>query len=125
MPSLCEVLWAPPTCLDGYYPKETKQDHLNQIIDTAFAVHSHYCSLVQVADLLAFIVRRYFELRNKVNDPEWDEEPVFIKQCLEIIAPRIHKNAGAMKKSNGSISAKWYRDIAPDGYEELLKGKVE
>lgn len=125
MPSLCEVLWNPPAWLDGYYPKKLREEHLNQIIDTAFAVQSHHCSLVQVADLLAFVVRRHFELINKVNAPEWDEEPAFVKQCLEIIAPRIYSNSGAMKNANASASAKWYRAIAPDGYDKLLKGKVE
>jgi hypothetical protein len=125
MPSLCEVLWAPTTWLDDYYPKKTKEDHLNQLIDTAFAVQSHHCSLVQVADLLAFIIRKYFELSSEVVAPEWDEELDFVKQCIEIISPRIYKNPGAMKATNNSLSAKWYRAIAPDGYDKLLKGIIE
>jgi len=125
LPALCELLWTPPAWLDGYYPKKPREEHLNQIIDTAFAVQSHHCSLVQVADLLAFVVRRYFELLNKVNKPEWDEEPEFVKQCLETIAPRIFGNSGAMKSTNVSPSAAWYRAIAPNGYDKLLKGKVE
>ncbi len=125
LPALCELLWSPPSWLDGYYPKKPKEEHLNQIIDTAFAVQSHHCSLVQVADLLAFIVRRHFELLNSVNAPEWDKEPAFVKQCLELVAPRFFRNAGAMKGTNTSPSAGWYRAIAPNGYDKLLKGQVE
>jgi hypothetical protein len=125
LPALCKLLWTPPTeWIDGYYPKKPKAEHLNQIIDTAFAVRSHHCNLVQVADLLAFIVRRHFELLNKVNKPEWNEEPEFVKECLKAIAPRIYRNAGAMKSTNKSPSASWYRAIAPNGYDKLLKGQV-
>lgn len=125
LPGLCDILWTPPAWLDGYYPKKPKDEHLNQIIDTAFAVRSHHCNLVQVADLLAFVVRRYFELLNKVNNPEWMEEPEFVKECLKTIAPRIYKNSGAMKNANSSPAASWYRAIAPKGYDKLLKGQVE
>lgn len=125
LPELCKLLWAAPKCLDGYYPKKPKDEHLDQIIDTAFAVRSHHCSLVQAADLLAFIVRRHFELLNGVNAPEWKEEPEFVRECLKSIAPRIFKNSGAMKSTNKSPSASWYRAIAPQGYDKLLKGQVE
>lgn len=124
LPELCKLLWQAPKCLDGYYPKKSRQEHLDQIIDTAFAVRSHHCSLVQAADLLAFIVRRHFELLNSVSTPEWNEEPEFIKECLKAIAPRIYKNAGAMKSTNRSPMASWYRAIAPNGYDKLLKGQV-
>ena len=125
LPLLCELLWEPPAWIDGYYPRKPKEERLNQIIDTAFAVQSHHCSLVQVADLLAFVVRRHLELLNQIDKPEWPEEPDFLKQCLQAIAPRIYRNSGAMKGTNSSAAALLYREIAPTGYDKLLKGKVE
>ena len=125
LPLLCELLWEPPAWIDGFYPRKKKEERLNQIIDTAFAVQSHHCSLVQVADLLAFVVRRHFELQNQIDKPEWKEEPDFIKECLRQIAPRIYRDSGSMKSTNASQSATWYRAIAPDGYDKLLKGEVE
>jgi hypothetical protein len=125
LPELCKFLWTPPDWLKDYYPLAKKEEQLDQIIDTAFAVQSHHCSLVQAADLLAFIVRRHFELLANVNDPAWDEEPDFIKECLQLIAPRIYRNSGGMKSANTSHCAAWYRAIAPKGYDKLLKGKVE
>jgi len=125
LPELCKLLWAAPKCLDGYYPKKSGDEHLDQIIDTAFAVRSHHCSLVQAADLLAFVVRRYFELLNSVSAAEWDAEPEFLRECLKAIAPRIYKNSGAMKSTNNSLFASWYRAIAPQGYDQLLKGQVQ
>jgi hypothetical protein len=124
LPELCKLLWSAPQCLDGYYPKKAKEEHLDQIIDTAFAVRSHHCSLVQAADLLAFIVRRHLELLNGVSAEEWIGESEFLKDCLKAISPRVYRNAGAMKSTNSSPIASWYRAIAPDGYEKLLKGQV-
>lgn len=125
LPLLCDLLWDPPAWIDGYYFRKPKEERLNQIIDTAFAVQSHHCSLVQVADLLAFVVRRHLELRNQIDPPEWDGEPEFLKQCLQVVAPRFYANSGAMKSTNSCSSASWYRAIAPNGYDQLLKGKVE
>jgi hypothetical protein len=125
LPELCKLLWTPPDWLKGFYPLKKKEEQLDQIIDTAFAVRSHHCSLVQAADLLAFIVRRHLELLTSVNAPAWDEEPDFIKECLRQIAPRIYRDSGSMKNTNVSHSATWYRAIAPEGYDKLLKGKVE
>jgi hypothetical protein len=125
LPELCKILWSPPDWLKDYYPLAKKEAQLDQIIDTAFSVQSHHCSLVQAADLLAFIVRRHFELLANVNDSGWDEEPDFIKECLQLIAPRIYRNSVGMKSANVSHCAAWYRAIAPNGYDKLLKGKVE
>lgn len=124
LPELCKLIWEPPPWIDGYCPRKKNDERLNQIIDTAFAIRSHHCSLVQAADLLAFIVRRYLELRNDINDPAWDGEPIFVKECLQAVTPRIIRNSSAMKGTNKSPSASWYRAIAPNGYSELLKGTV-
>ena len=125
LPELCKILWAPHDWLKGFYPLEKKEELLDQIIDTAFAVRSHHCSLAQAADLLAFVVRRHFELETNASPHAWDEEPAFIKDCLKQIAPRIFRNSAAMKSTNTNHAASWYRAIAPAGYEKLLKGKVE
>jgi hypothetical protein len=124
-PALCDVLWSPTAWLDGYYPRAKKQEHLDQIIDTAFAVRSHHCALVQIADLLAFVFRRYFELANSLNKPEWPEEATFINQCVVSILPRLYSNAGGMKATNTCPCATWYRSVAPKCYDALLKGKVQ
>lgn len=74
-----------------------KEAQLDQIIDTAFAVRSHHCSLVQAADLVAFVVRRHVELEAKANDSASDDELEVIKDCLKQIAPRSYRCSGAMK----------------------------
>jgi len=124
-PALCDALWSPPVWLHGYYPRAKNQEPLDQIIDTAFAVRSHHCALVQVADLLAFVFRRYFELANSLSAPEWPEEAAFINQCVVSILPRLYSNAGAMKTANKCPCATWYRPVAPRGYDLLLKGKIQ
>lgn len=75
---------------------------MDQIIDTAFAVRSHHCSLVQAADLVAFVVRRHVELEAKANDSASDDELEVIKDCLKQIAPRSYRCSGAMKSTNTS-----------------------
>ena len=57
--TLSDLLWKPPAWTDDYYGRKKRQDPLDQIIDTTFSIKSHHAGLVQVADLFAFIFRRY------------------------------------------------------------------
>jgi hypothetical protein len=68
---LSELLWQPPEWSDDYYKKTTKQIRLNQIVDTTFTIKSHHAGLVQVADLFAFIFRRYSEMKDFGKREEW------------------------------------------------------
>ncbi len=69
--ALAELLWDPPKWTDDYYGKMKKQECLDQLIDSAFTVKSHHAGLVQVADLFAFIFRRFSEFHDFGSDEEW------------------------------------------------------
>lgn len=75
MPSLSETIHQADPWFDSLYQVQTKRrgktiwdtrndnDRFDHIVDTAFAVKSDHSSLVQVADAICYVYRRYIELK--------------------------------------------------------------
>jgi hypothetical protein len=58
----------PPAWTDTYYDRGAKQERLDQIVDAPYFADSKVVPLLQVADFIAFFVRRHLEL--ETGDPE-------------------------------------------------------
>jgi hypothetical protein len=86
---LNEVLFTPPAWTEAYYEKGKKQAPLDQIIDSAFFTKSHHAGLVQVADLFAFVLRRYAELADYGAEPEFVGEMDDLAPLVGLLAPRL------------------------------------
>lgn len=61
---LAELIFTPPDFIDEFveYSEKEEKFRLCQIIDTAFFVKSHYSSMAQVVDIIAYLFRLYLEL---------------------------------------------------------------
>ena len=68
----------------GWRPRQPS-DRFDHIINTAFAIKSHQSSLVQVANVISYIYRRYLELTSL--DKTWDEEKDYYKKLVKILDP--------------------------------------
>lgn len=65
---LADLLENPPSWSDDYYARKPKADPLDQLVHTPFWVRSDRIELVQLADLFAFVYRRYLETRRDGED---------------------------------------------------------
>ena len=76
IPKLFEALHVCDEWYDGLYVLPSKfrrkkiwsvkeENRFDQIINTAFSIKSEHSSLVQVADIISYIYRRYLELKNQ------------------------------------------------------------
>jgi len=117
---LSDLLWTPPEWTDDYYDMKKKQDRLDQIIDTTFSIKSHYAGLVQVADLFAFIFRRYAEIVDYKEDEEWIGEKIMIDGYIDSLSKRLIPKSHRWPERTGSRAAKWFNDIAPPSLKELF-----
>lgn len=122
--NFCDLLWSAPEWVDPYFERGKKQEPFDQIIDTAFAIKSHHSGIVQVADIYAFIFRRFFEITEGGLKEQWDGELELITECLSALGDRLYYNATGLKNANKSDVSNWYRDVAPDTYIDLLRGKI-
>ena len=117
--NLSELFWKPPDWTDDYYGRKKKQDQLDQIIDTPFSIKSHHAGLVQVADLFAFIFRRYAEIKDYNIEEEWPGEKAFIDKCVDSLAKQLLRKSARWPARPGSSTAKWFNDIAPPSLKGL------
>ena len=116
---LSDLLWAPPQWTDDYYGKKKNQERMNQIIDTTFSIRSHHAGLIQVADIFAFIVRRYVEIKDFGKEEEWsgEESPLdgYIHTISGCLLPRSHRWPARTE----STAAEWYNALAPASLKAL------
>lgn len=118
---LAELLWTPPPSTDDFYDKKRQQERLDQLIDSAFTVKSHHAGLVQVADLYAFILRRYVELKDYGSGEEWIGEGRLISGYVQTLKSRLLPQGVRWPSKTRSTCAKWFNSIAPRALLELGK----
>jgi hypothetical protein len=111
--ALSELLWQPPSWSDDYYDKANKQGRLDQIVDTTFTIKSHHAGLVQVADLFAFILRRYAEMKDFGKPEEWKGEAALIEQYVSAIATRFLARSCRWPANPGTAPSQWFKALAP------------
>jgi hypothetical protein len=83
------VLFAPPQWTEPYYDKKRTKQPLDQIIDSAFFTKSHHAGLAQVADLFAFVFRRYAELTEYGADLVYGGELADIEEIVRRLVPHL------------------------------------
>jgi hypothetical protein len=64
----------PPGWSDEYYERGVRQRQLDQIIDVPAFQDSKEVELLQVADFLAFFLRRHAEIQENLVPPKYDDE---------------------------------------------------
>jgi hypothetical protein len=69
-----DILMRPPAWSDVYYERGKKQDALDQIVDVPYFGDSKEVALIQVADFLAFFLRRYAEITEKLTPVKYPDE---------------------------------------------------
>lgn len=118
--TLSDLIFGPPEWTDQYYDRGKKQDRLDQIIDTTFAIRSHQAGLVQVADLFAFILRRHAELSDYGSAEEWPGERMLIEDYTSRLVPRLLPIATRWPRRPGDNACPaWFNSIAPRSLKEL------
>ena len=110
---LNELLFDPPTWTESYYARKKKQEPLDQIIDSAFFTKSHHAGLVQVADLFAFVFRRYVELTEYGALPVYKDEPKDIDDLMDRLAPSLLPKSQRWPARTASACAKTFVHLAP------------
>jgi len=116
---LSDLLWEPLEWIDDYYGREKKQEQLDQIVDTTFSIKSHHAGLVQVADLFAFILRRYVEIEDFAAAEEWPGEKALLDEYVATLVGRLLPKSARWPARTKSIAANWYNGVAPQSLKAL------
>lgn len=117
--SLPELLYAPPGWTDEYYDRNPKKVRLDQIIDTAFFARSHQVGLVQVADVFAYVFRRYAEIADYGHPEGYDGELERLRGWVEGLATVLLPRASRWPRRPTSATATWFCEVAPASLRRL------
>lgn len=79
---LSRLVLTPPDWSDTYYSRGKKDTPLNQIVDAPYFADSIHVPMIQVADFLAYFLRRYVELEEKLVPSKYPEEEEKIRMWV-------------------------------------------
>jgi len=98
-----DIILRPPAWSGEYYAKKRKQDPLDEIVDVPYFGDSQDVGLIQVADFLAYFLRRYAEIKEELVPARYPEEEArmdeWIKMLMScsigrsLIYPKVGRNA--------------------------------
>lgn len=83
-----DLIFNPPEWTDSYYNKENKQSRLDQIVDVPYFGDSKEVGLIQVADLVAYLLRCYAEISEGYSKPKYTDELKKLTKWMGVIKDR-------------------------------------
>lgn len=104
----------PPGWSDSYYGLGKNESPLDQIIDVPHFVDSEHVGLIQVADLIAFILRRYLEVVDGGMPERYAGETTRLNGWSEQIFEQSIPKSSIYPSRNICNAAQYFRDFAPE-----------
>ena len=107
-----DLVLSPPDWSNTYYDHCPRHEQLDQIIDTPYFADSQDVPLLQLADFLAFFLRRYAEL--EAGDAErYGGEKIKVSQWARAIRARVNSRAAVYPKRCRCACAEMFYYYAP------------
>jgi hypothetical protein len=112
-----DLILNPPAWVDSYYSRTSKQESFDQIVDAPYFADSTDVPLLQVADFLAYFLRRYAELENGDHERYNGERQKVAKWVNKAFARTITKSATYPKRERCDC-ANLFFEFAPSCLRE-------
>jgi hypothetical protein len=114
-----DLIRNPPPLSDAYYQKSRSQQRLDQVVDVPFFGDSQEVSLIQVADIVAFFLRRYAEIIEGLVPARYNDEPERVERWAQMIA-RLSIGRTMMYPSRGRDElSEIFFNLAPQCIREM------
>lgn len=110
---LSTLLVDPPEWTDAYYNRNATEPRLGEIFTTSLFADSQHAPLIQIADTVAFILRRLAELRDAGSKERFSGERKRIEGYLNLLSPVFQASAHRFKKRGRCACADYFFDVAP------------
>jgi len=118
-PNLFDLIKKPPSWAEGYYRKGKKRTGLNQIVDVPFFADSKLLPLIQIADLICFILRRYAELKDYGAEEKCAGELAHYKRWIDMIKPLCIDRSHRYRKQKPCDASRFFSSLAPKSLRQL------
>jgi Protein of unknown function (DUF3800) len=121
---LAQLVSDPPTWSHSFYapPKKIKSTRfvpLNLIVDVPYFADSHRVLLLQVADLLAYVLRCYIELNEGLSAPRYEEEARRLTGWMEQIRQISFPSAARWPSRGRNSCHSLFYSLAPHSFAGL------
>jgi hypothetical protein len=108
-----DIITHPRAWSEEYYGKKNKQAPLDQIVDVPYFGDSVEVGLIQLADFIAFFLRRYAEIKENLVGPKYADEENRIQGWIDQIAGRsIGSNFIYPKRGRGNAEELFFRNAS-------------
>lgn len=114
-----DLIARPPVWSDGYYKRPKKAEQLDQIVDVPYFGDSQEVVLVQLADMLALLLRRYAEIKEGLIPPRYADEEVKVTDWVERICARCIGRAHVYPSTGREKAAEMFFQHAPPSLRVL------
>jgi hypothetical protein len=116
---LAELVVSPPNWGDTYYSKEKKDAALSQIVDAPYFADSRHVPMIQVADFLAYFLRRHVELQERLVLPKYPEEQSRVSEWVSALAKRCVGLNYIYPNKNRCATAEMFYEHCPTSLRRL------
>jgi len=114
-----DLIMSPPSWSGTYYEKRQSQQPLCEVIDVPYFGDSQDVSLIQVADFIAFFLRRYAELNDGLIPEKYAGEADRVASWARTIAKRSIGRNHIYPKTRRCQCAEIFFSHAPASIREL------
>lgn len=108
-----ELVLNPPQWSESFYSKRQKAQPLDQLVDAPYFADSKNVGLLQVADFLAYFVRRYIEIQENAIPEKYDGEAAKVKDWFRKIKARTLPYNCMYPKRQRCATAEIFWSLAP------------
>jgi hypothetical protein len=117
--NLCSLIQNPPSWSDTYYERGKKEPKLGQIIDVPYFGDSEEVALLQVADFIAYFLRRYAEIEEGYSQPRYNDEYLKVSQWVKELANRTVGLQHIYPKRKRDAVSQLFYEMCPKALREL------
>lgn len=114
-----DVLMRPPDWSREYYGGKAKDRPLDQIVDVPYFGDSKEVALIQVADFVAFFMRRYAEIKEGLSDPRYHDEEDKVNNWVASLRKRLVGSNFTYKKTGRCPADELFFENAPRSIRQL------
>lgn len=109
----------PPDWTDSYYSKNKKADKLSHIIDIPYFGDSEKINLLQIADLLAYLIRLYIELKEGKIIPKYEDQIKDLTMYMELICKLSIPSSTTYPKTKRCECSNLFYRYVPQSIKDL------
>lgn len=114
-----DIIMRPPAWSDQYYGRGKKQPQLDQIVDIPYFGDSREVALIQLADFVAFFLRRYAEIKEGLVPAKYDDEEERVTEWITELKTRSIGSARIYPKTQRQYADNIFFDRAPASIRSL------